>query len=69
MKRGLFAAIVIGAALAILAAAVPLSAHHSFAATYFEEKTQTIEGDLIQRLAGVDTPLGVRVTIPVSQII
>ena len=48
MKRGLFAAIVIGVALALLAAAAPLSAHHSFAATYFEEKTQTIEGDLVQ---------------------
>lgn len=45
MKCGLVAAIVVGAALA---SAVPLSAHHSFAATYFEDKTQTIEGDLVQ---------------------
>ena len=28
--------------------AVPLVAHHSFAATYMEEKTETIEGDLVQ---------------------
>jgi hypothetical protein len=45
MTRGLVASIVAGAALAV---AVPLSAHHSFAATYFEDKTQTIEGDLVQ---------------------
>jgi len=45
MTRVLIGAIVVGGALA---AAVPLSAHHSFAATYFEDKTQTIEGDLIQ---------------------
>ena len=30
--------------------AVPVSAHHSFAATYFEDKTETIEGDLVQFL-------------------
>ena len=45
MTRGLVAAVLMGAALAV---AVPLSAHHSFAATYFEDKTQTIEGDLVQ---------------------
>ena len=45
MKCALVAVIVVGAALA---AVVPLSAHHSFAATYFEDKTQTIEGDLVQ---------------------
>ena len=33
---------------AVLALAVPLVAHHSFAATYEEEKQQTIEGDLVQ---------------------
>ncbi|HEY1910859.1 MAG TPA: DUF6152 family protein [Vicinamibacterales bacterium] len=49
MTRGLVAAIVAGVALAIwTAAVVPLSAHHSFAATYYEDKTQTIEGDLVQ---------------------
>ena len=35
---------------AALASAVPTYAHHSFAATYFEDKTQTIEGDLVQFL-------------------
>jgi hypothetical protein len=30
------------------AAAVPLVAHHSFAATYVEDKQQTIEGELVQ---------------------
>jgi hypothetical protein len=33
---------------AVFALAVPLAAHHSFAATYVEEKQQTIEGDLVQ---------------------
>jgi hypothetical protein len=28
--------------------AVPLYAHHSFAATYFDDKSQTIEGNLVQ---------------------
>jgi hypothetical protein len=46
MKRALFAAVVLGAIA--LAAAVPLSAHHSFAATYFEDQTLKIEGDLVQ---------------------
>jgi hypothetical protein len=32
----------------VLALTVPLVAHHSFAATYLEEKQQTIEGDLVQ---------------------
>ena len=32
----------------VLAPTVPLVAHHSFAATYVEEKQQTIEGDLVQ---------------------
>jgi len=36
--------------LVALAAAVPAYAHHSFAATYFEDKTQTVEGDLVQFL-------------------
>jgi uncharacterized protein DUF6152 len=30
--------------------AVPAYAHHSFAATYFEDKTDMIEGDLVQFL-------------------
>ena len=45
MNRGLVAAVMVGAALAAVA---PLSAHHSFAATYYEDKTVTIEGDLVQ---------------------
>lgn len=32
----------------VVALAVPLIAHHSFAATYMEDKQQTIEGDLVQ---------------------
>ena len=39
--------------LAVAAAAVmtrPVQAHHSFAATYFEDKVQKIEGDLVQFL-------------------
>ena len=32
----------------VLALTVPLVAHHSFAATYVEEKQQTIEGELVQ---------------------
>ena len=28
--------------------AAPLLAHHSFAATYFDDKSQTIEGNLVQ---------------------
>ena len=36
--------------LAAIGAGARLSAHHSFAATYFEDKTQTIEGELVQFL-------------------
>ena len=48
MKRTLFA-------LALVAGAMVVSsgrayAHHSFAATYFEDKTQKIEGNLVQFL-------------------
>src|SRR5205807_2219410 len=35
---------------AVAYTAVPAYAHHSFAATYFEDKTDTIEGDLVQFL-------------------
>jgi hypothetical protein len=35
-------------AAAVLLSAIQLFAHHSFAATYFEDKQQTIEGDLVQ---------------------
>jgi Family of unknown function (DUF6152) len=35
-------------ASAILLTGIQLFAHHSFAATYFEDKQQTVEGDLVQ---------------------
>jgi uncharacterized protein DUF6152 len=35
-------------AAAALLSGIQLYAHHSFAATYFEDKQQTIEGDLVQ---------------------
>ncbi len=34
----------------VLVLGVPASAHHSFAATYVEDKTVTIEGDIVQFL-------------------
>ena len=37
-------------AAAVIYATAPAYAHHSFAATYFEDKTDTIEGDLVQFL-------------------
>ena len=46
MKRGFFAAVVLGAIG--LAAVAQGSAHHSFSATYFEGQTTKIEGDLVQ---------------------
>src|SRR5580704_5061209 len=45
MKRGLVLAILSGLGLA---GSVPVMAHHSFAATYFEDQNKTIEGDLVQ---------------------
>jgi hypothetical protein len=44
MKLATFALLVAGA----FVAAVPAFAHHSFAATYFEDKTITVEGNLVQ---------------------
>jgi len=41
--------VIAGAAL-LGATAVPLIAHHSFAATYFEDQTVTIKGKLVQFL-------------------
>jgi len=35
-------------ATAILLSGIQVYGHHSFAATYFEDKQQTIEGDLVQ---------------------
>ena len=45
MKLKLFASVF---AITLLAAASSVSAHHSFAATYFEDKTMQIEGKLVQ---------------------
>jgi len=44
MKRAALALLLGGAFMA----AVPAFAHHSFAATYFEDKTITVEGKLVQ---------------------
>lgn len=46
MARGL--SIFVPLLAVVFALAVPLVAHHSFAATYVEDKQQTIEGDLVQ---------------------
>jgi thiamine monophosphate kinase len=46
MKRQLLMLTLLGALLA----AAPIYAHHSFSATYFEDKVDTIEGDLVQFL-------------------
>ena len=35
-------------AAAVLLSGIQLFAHHSFAATYFEDKQQTIEGNIVQ---------------------
>src|SRR6516162_3804979 len=50
MKRALLLAVSAGACAAVVVAAKPASAHHSFAATYFEDKTDRIEGELVQFL-------------------
>ena len=42
--------ILILAMAAALVAAIPAHAHHSFAATYFEDKVQKVEGNLVQFL-------------------
>ena len=47
MKRTLLGLLVTAGAMI---SGGPAYAHHSFAATYFEDKTQTIEGDLVQFL-------------------
>src|ERR1700684_3181994 len=46
MKHAVAALLISG----VLLAGVPAFAHHSFAATYFEDKTEKIEGDLVQFL-------------------
>src|SRR5437016_11040903 len=51
MKRTLLLGLTAGAFVAALAYSVaPAYAHHSFAATYFEDKTESVEGDLVQFL-------------------
>ena len=45
-----FRVIVLLIAAAALMSGIQLYAHHSFAATYFEDKQQTVEGDLVQFL-------------------
>jgi uncharacterized protein DUF6152 len=37
-------------AAAVIYVTAPAYAHHSFAATYFEDKTESVEGDLVQFL-------------------
>ena len=44
MKRDLCLLLLAGAVVS----AIPLLAHHSFAATYFDDKTETVEGNLVQ---------------------
>jgi hypothetical protein len=51
MKRTLLFALTAAAFFAVVAYSVtPAYAHHSFAATYFEDKTESVEGDLVQFL-------------------
>ena len=49
-RRLLMLAGAVAFAGAIAYTAAPVYAHHSFAATYFEDKTDTVEGDLVQFL-------------------
>ena len=46
MKQPMLILVMIGA----FVAATPAHAHHSFAATYFEDKVQKVEGNLVQFL-------------------
>ena len=50
MKRTLSFGLMAVAFVGAIALARPALAHHSFAATYFEDKTVTVEGDLVQFL-------------------
>jgi uncharacterized protein DUF6152 len=50
MKRTLFSVVAAGTFAGAVAVATPAFAHHSFAATYFEEKSDRIEGELVQFL-------------------
>jgi hypothetical protein len=48
MKRTLFALVLVAGVMVVSSGRA--YAHHSFAATYFEDKTQKIEGNLVQFL-------------------
>ena len=50
MRKMLCAGLTAASIVGMIAYAVPASAHHSFAATYFEDKTETVEGELVQFL-------------------
>ena len=50
MKRTVYFAFTAAAFAGLLAFATQASAHHSFAATYFEDKTDRVEGELVQFL-------------------
>ncbi|MEP7310245.1 MAG: DUF6152 family protein [Acidobacteriota bacterium] len=41
-------AVLLTLSIGALAVGVPLSAHHSFAADYFEDRTVTVTGDLVE---------------------
>jgi len=45
-----FIVLLVAAAALMTLSSIQLSAHHSFAATYFEDKQEKIEGDLVQFL-------------------
>src|ERR1051326_5272618 len=49
MKLRLIVLLIAASALMTLSS-IQLSAHHSFAATYFEDKQEKVEGDLVQFL-------------------
>jgi hypothetical protein len=50
MKARLMLTVTAAALVGMITYAAPAFAHHSFAATYFEDKTTTVEGDLVQFL-------------------
>ena len=50
MRARFIVASIVGAVAGMTAVSVPAFAHHSFAATYFEDKTETVEGELVQFL-------------------
>ena len=48
MKRTIFALVLPLLTAGAFMTAIPAYAHHSFAATYFEDQTVTVEGNLVQ---------------------